>query len=154
MQPLQYPTDELKGGLVGILPSNAALLWFSPLVMKNSPLLQDFDDFLEKITNVFGETDKTRMEATKNCSLQQQLQATFICAAEFLQLTCDIDWNNNALIGAFRWGLRDDVKDLLLNLPNPITLSKTILQAMHCDNHLFERPPSMRTAIYNWTISS
>jgi hypothetical protein len=32
-----------------------------------------------------------------------------------------------------------DVKDLLLTMLNPTTLSQAIAQAMHCDNRLFER---------------
>jgi hypothetical protein len=47
-------------------------------------------------------------------------------ATNFRQLACDIDWDNNALISVFRWGLRDDVKYLLLNLPDPLTLTEAI----------------------------
>jgi hypothetical protein len=46
--------------------------------------------------------------------------------------------DDNVLISAFRWGLRDDVKDLLFNLSDPLTLTKTIIQAVRCNNRLFE----------------
>jgi hypothetical protein len=39
----------------------------------------------------------------------------------------------------FRWGLRDDIKTLLLNLPKPTTLSEAIIQAIDYDNRLFEQ---------------
>jgi len=71
MQPLRYPTEESQVGLIGTLLSRIALLWFSPLVEKDSPLLQDFHDFFEEFTNIFGETDKERMTTTKIRSLQQ-----------------------------------------------------------------------------------
>ena len=45
----------------------------------------------------------------------------------------------------FYWGLRDDVKDLLLSLPNPQTLNEAISQAMKCDNRLFQRRQDQRT---------
>lgn len=145
MQPLRYPTGEIQVGLIGTLLSGTALSWFSPLVEKNSPLLQDLDDFLEEFTNTFGETDKARTATTKLRSLQQRSRAASVYAAEFRQLACDVDWDDNALISTFRWGLRDDVKDLLLNLPDPTTLSEAITQAVRCDNRLFERRQERRS---------
>ncbi len=56
-----------------------------------------------------------------------------------------MDWDDNALISAFRWGLRDDVKDLLLNLPDPITLSEAITQAVVADATLEARLRQDRT---------
>ena len=44
----------------------------------------------------------------------------------------------------FRWGLRDDIKTLLLNLPKPTTLSEAITQAIDCDNRLFEQRQERR----------
>jgi hypothetical protein len=43
------------------------------------------------------------------------------------------------LIDQFRFGLRDDVQDLLLTLPDPSSFSEAITQAIRCDNRLFER---------------
>ena len=87
---------------------------------------------------MFGETDKVRTSTTKLRSLRQAAHAASIYAADFRQLACDVNWDDNALIDAFRWGLRDDVKDLLLNLPNPVSLSEAVMQAVRCDNRLFE----------------
>ena len=36
------------------------------------------------------------------------------------------------------WGLKDDVKDQLLSLPDPWTLNETINEAIKCDNHLIQ----------------
>lgn len=145
MQPMRYPTEETQVGLIGTLLSGTALSWFSPLVEKDSPLLQDFGSFLEEFTNTFGETDKERTATTKIRSLQQRSRAASVYAAEFRQLACDVDWDDKALISAFRWGLRDDVKDLLLNLTDPTTLSEAITQAVRCDNRLFERRQERRS---------
>ena len=49
----------------------------------------------------------------------------------------------------FHWGLRDDVKDLLLSLSDPQTLSEAISQAVKCDNRLFQRRQDQRS----WTSS-
>jgi hypothetical protein len=54
-------------------------------------------------------------------------------------LACDINWDEEALMSQFHWGLRDDVKDLLLSMPDPQTLNEAISQAVKCDNWLFQR---------------
>jgi hypothetical protein len=38
----------------------------------------------------------------------------------------------------FHWGLRDDVKDLLLSMRDPQTLNEAISQAVKYDNWLFQ----------------
>ncbi len=43
------------------------------------------------------------------------------------------------MIDQFRYGLRDDVQDLLLTLADPSSFSETINQAIRCNNRLFER---------------
>ena len=88
---------------------------------------------------MFGEIDRIQTAITKLCSLRQEARTALVYAVDFCQLACDIDWDGNAFISAFRWRLRDNVKDLLLNLPDPISLSKVVAQAVHCDNQLFER---------------
>jgi hypothetical protein len=44
----------------------------------------------------------------------------------------------------FRWGLCDDIKTLLLNLPKPTTLSEAITEAIDYDNRLFEQRQERR----------
>jgi hypothetical protein len=59
-------------------------------------------------------------------------------AFEFRQLTCDILWDEIAFMRQFQFGLHNDVKDLLLTMLNPMTLSQTTTQIVQCDNNLFE----------------
>jgi hypothetical protein len=47
------------------LLSTAALLWFAPLLEKNSLLLEDLDDFVIEFSDTFGETDRVRTATTK-----------------------------------------------------------------------------------------
>lgn len=57
-----------------------------------------------------------------------------------------MDWESEmALIRQFQWGLREDVKDLLLTLPDAITLSEAITQVVRCDNRLFLRKQERKT---------
>jgi hypothetical protein len=83
---------------------------------------------LEEFSRTFGERDWALIATTKLRTLQQRSRPASAYVAEFQQLACDLDWNDTALITMFRWGLRDDIKTLLLNLPKPTTLSEALLK--------------------------
>ena len=54
-----------------------------------------------------------------------------------------------ALVRQFHWGLKEDIKDLLLTMPNESTLPKAIFQAIKCNNRLFERRHNKRLGSQN-----
>lgn len=137
LQPERYPTEESRVGLVGTLLTGQALSWFAPLFEKRSSILNNFETFLEAFAEAFGEHDKVRWATTKIRSLRQGMRSTSVYASDFRQLVCDINWDEEALMSQFYWGLRDDVKDLLLTLPDPRTLNEAISQAVKCDIRLF-----------------
>jgi hypothetical protein len=137
LQPERYPTEEARVGLVGTLLTGQALSWFAPLFEKRSPILSNFESFLEAFAEAFGEHDKVRWATTKIRSLRQGARSASVYASDFRQLASDINWGEEALVSQFYWGLRDDVKDLLLTLPDPQTLNEAISQAVKCDNRLF-----------------
>jgi hypothetical protein len=145
LQAERYPTEESRVGLVGTLLTGQALSWFAPLFEKRSPILNNFETFLEAFAEAFGEHDKTRWATTKIRSLRQGTRSVSVYASDFRQLACDINWDEEALMSQFYWGLRDDVKDLLLSLPDPQTLNEAISQAVKCDNRLFQRRQDQRT---------
>ncbi len=99
---------------------------------------------MEEFSKTFGERDRALIAITKLRTLQQRSRPASAYVAEFQQLACDFDWNDTALITMFRWGLRDDIKTLLLNLPKPTILSEAITQAIDCDNRLFEQRQERR----------
>jgi uncharacterized membrane protein YgcG len=113
-------------------------LWFVLLLEKDSLLFKDLYNFLTELNVTFGKTNRVQTVTTKIHSLCQRSRPPSVYITDFCQLTCDVDWDDNTLISAFWWGLRDDVKDLFLNLLDPLTLTKVIMQAMRCDNRLFE----------------
>jgi hypothetical protein len=88
---------------------------------------------------VFGDSDKARTLANKLRRLQQGTRSAIVYASKFRQLACDVNWGEAALIDQFRYGLRDDVQDLLLTLADPSSFNEAITQAIRCDNRLFER---------------
>ena len=60
-------------------------------------------------------------------------------------MACDINWDEEALMSQFYWGLKDDVKNLLLPLPDLQTLNEANNQAVKCDNRLFQRRQDQRS---------
>ena len=138
LQPQRYGDGLRQVGLVGTLLSGPAQAWFAPLVETSSPLLEDFPAFLAELEATFGETDRRRTTLNKIYALEQGSRATSVYASEFRQLACDVNWDDQALADHFRRGLRSNVKNLLLNFPEPTSLSQAISQAVHCDNRLFE----------------
>jgi len=139
LHPDVYATEINQVGLIGTLLTGTALAWFAPLVEQSSPLLQDFDAFVSELEATFGESDKANVSANKIRTLRQGSRPASTYASEFRQLSSDLAWNEPALISQFRSGLRDDVKDLMLTMSDPITLSEAVAQAIRCDNRLFER---------------
>ena len=114
---------------------------------QRSSILNNFDTFLAAFSEAFGEHDKIRWTTTKVRSLRQGSRSASLYASEFRQLVCDINWGEEALMSQFQWGLTDDVKYLLLSLPDPQTLNEAISQAVKCDNRLFQRRQDRRSWI-------
>ena len=54
--PSQYHTDVSRVGLVGTLLSDSALAWFAPLLENESPLRNNFEEFLSEFKACFGVT--------------------------------------------------------------------------------------------------
>ena len=139
LHPHRYPDDSTQVGLIGSLLIGTALAWLAPLIESNDAILRNFPVFVHEFEATFGEADKAQVAANKIRLLVQGNRAASTYASEFRQLSCDLAWNDEALISQFRTGLRSDVKDLLLTLPDPDTLTEAIAQAVRCDNRLFER---------------
>ena len=140
MHPSRYPTDASRVGLVGTLLSGSALAWFAPLLEKESPLLNSFEEFISEFKACFGDTDSIRTAINKIRRLRQGDRPASAYAADFRLLAADIPWDDQALMEQFRYGLRNDVKDLLLTFPEePKSLTEAISRAVRCDNRLFER---------------
>ncbi|KAH7443388.1 hypothetical protein KP509_02G032100 [Ceratopteris richardii] len=139
MQPDRYPDEASKVGFIGTLLYGQALSWFTPILEKDMVVLHDYEGFLRELIATFGDADTSRVAETKLRKLRQGNRPASTYASEFRQLIRDLTWHEDYFISQFRWGLRDDVKDLLLTMPEVKTLNEYINQAIQCDNRLFER---------------
>ena len=140
MHPSRYPTDISRVGLVGTLLSGSTLAWFAPLLEKESPLLNNFEEFLSEFKAFFGDTDNIRTTINKIRRLRQGDRPASAYATDFCLLASNMPWDDQALMEQFRYGLRNDVKDLLLTfLEEPKSLIEAISCAVRCESRLFER---------------
>src|SRR5918997_1114206 len=138
LYPSRYPDGFTQVAFIGTLLSGNARSWFALLLEKDSPILYNLEAFMERFIAAFGDSDRERVAERKIQNLRQGSRSAAIYAAEFQQLTCDLDWNDKAYMTRFRYGLKDDVKNLLITMPRVDTLEELISQAIICDNRLFE----------------
>jgi hypothetical protein len=124
LQPERYPTKQSRVGLIGTLLTGQALSWFAPLFEKRAPVLNNFEAFLATFAEAFEDHDEARSTTTKIYILRQGTHPPSVYMSDFRLLACDINWDKEVLMSQFHWRLRDDVKDLLLSMPNLQTLNE------------------------------
>ena len=149
LYPFRYPDGFTQVAFIGTLLSGNARSWFAPLLEKDSPVLYNLEASMKRFTTAFGDSDREGVAERKIQNLRQGSRSAAIYAAEFQQLTCDLDWNDKAFMTRFRYGLRDDVKNLLITMPKVDTLEELISQAIICDNRLFELRQERRSSWRN-----
>ena len=131
IHPFRYLIDASLVRLVGTLLSGTALAWFAPLLEKESPFINNFEDFITEFKAIFGYTDSVRMAINKIQRLHQGDFPSSAYVADFRPLTTDIPWDDQALMEQFRYGLCNYVKDLLLTFPKePKSLTEAISRVM------------------------
>ena len=122
--PTRYLTDASRVRLVCTLLTGIALSLFAPLPETNSPLLNNFEEFIKEFKACAGDTDGARTTINKIRTLHQGNQPTSAYTTNFRLITSDIPWDEQALMEKFCSNLRSDVKDLLLTfLEDPESLT-------------------------------
>ena len=66
MHPSRYPIDASRVGLIGMLLSGSALAWFAPLLEKQSPLLNNFEDLLASLKPALEISTTSGRRSTKS----------------------------------------------------------------------------------------
>ena len=109
-----------------MLLKGTTLAWFAPFLEKKSSLLHDFDGFIKEFQSSFGDTDAVRRAPTSF----EDYANDIALLQHILKLIFE-----EALMDPFRYGLFNDVKDLLLTLHEDLkSLVKAISRAFWCDN--------------------
>ena len=85
------------------------LALFAPLLENKSPILDNFDTFINEFQCTWGDTDSVRTMMNKMQRLSQGDWAILAYTTYFHLLACDIPWDEIALMDLFRSGLCNDV---------------------------------------------
>jgi hypothetical protein len=94
MHPSRYPINASQIGLIGTLLSGSALAWFASLLEKQSPLLNNYKEFISEFKAFFEDTDNIRTTINKIRRLRQGDHPPSAYAADFSLLASDISVAN------------------------------------------------------------
>src|SRR2546421_18914 len=87
-----YVIGRDRVGLIGSLLTKAAQSWFTPLVEKNSLVLDNYEEFLRQFEAIFGEHDRSWVAARKIKNMWQGNRSAATYAANFQQIQSELDW--------------------------------------------------------------
>jgi Domain of unknown function (DUF4939) len=146
LYPNSYPTDALQVGLVCSLLSGTAADWLATMTQREPlpAMFQDIRLFIEKLAEVFGEHDAQVTADSKIRSLRQTHVNVQEYNVAFRKLALVLGWNSTALVSQYRWGLRDDLKNLLMSIQYPNSLDGIMTSAVLCSNRLIEQSNAAR----------
>ena len=139
-QKSRFQTENQKVIYAATFLRGAAFSWFQPYTEKseNEPLLNNFDLFVNELYSMFGDPNQIASAERQLKKLKQKGPAANY-ASDFRRIAALVEWNDAALRNQFYEGLKDDVKDFLVNYDTPSSLNDYITLAIKVDNRLFDR---------------
>ena len=145
---------EAKIITTGGLLEGKALDWFNPLferkmesINNNVPTpseMINWTSFQEALSARFGPVDPAIDAGNKIQKLRQGSTPASSYATDFGTIAADLEWNDSALMHAYRNGLSDAVKDELVHYDYPVSLQAMVKLSIKIDNRLFERRQEFR----------
>lgn len=120
--------------------------WYQAIRSSNPTLLNDFNALIKDFRSHFGDSD---LESTAYRKIKA-LRQTGSCAAyasRFRELVVYLDWTDKSKIAAFREGLKDSVRDLLITVrPKPTIFDEFVKICVEIDNAVHENELDKRHA--------
>lgn len=139
LQPSRYNADRSKTGLIGSLCVGDALSWYRTLQENDSPLLQNFNDFVTEFFAHFGDPYVQDNARRQLLSLSQGRQSASAYAAKFRRIASDTGFDDQSLRYHFERGLNQDVrKAIAVNDQEFEQLTDFIKYSIRVDNRLYE----------------
>ena len=151
----RYSTDEIKIRFIGTLLEKDPLSWFRSLIERKSmSLTAELDDesssetdilanyslFITTFKALYDDPHAKRHAQAAIKRLKQGKGSVVSYSAKFRRIAQDTCFDSQALLDIFRYGLNDDVKDVLASsLFEPEKLEDFIHFCIKIDNRLFDR---------------
>ena len=137
-QASRYRTDGARVALIMSSLAGRALDWAVAAVGRNPRLSSCLPDFLEEFRRVFDHPSQGADAAGRLHSLQQGSRGVADYTLEFRTLAAESGWDDAALRSAYRRGLSEELKDLLVR-DHPSSLNELSTLAHRLDDRLRER---------------
>ena len=138
-RPNQFHDDSAKVRFLMSYMLGKPLEWVSLLRKNNSPLLNNYDDFVKELKSNFGDyTTQAVVANSKLCSLRQRKSGfVFEYIAEFQRIAQYSDFNESAKIYMFIKGLKHSLREKLAIVdPNPRSLERLTTTILNIESLL------------------
>ncbi len=136
-KPNQFNNDAAKIRFLMSYMLGKPLEWVSCLRRNNSPLLTNYNDFVNELKSNFGDyTSQAVVANSKLCNLHQKKSGyVFEYIAEFQRVAQYSDLNESAKIYMFIKGLKYSLREKLAIVePNPTSLDKLTTTVLHIES--------------------
>lgn len=149
LQPKKYPDARTKVLYAALRLKGNAFAWFEPTLtdfLKNGTTNSDtetqqifhgFANFESAIKMVFGVANEDRAAERVIYQIRQKGSAAQYYA-QFKQVASKLKWEDNALKAAYYAGLKDEVKDKMID-DVPTDYPEMVEKSIEIDNRLYER---------------
>ena len=137
-QPFRFRTDSARDALIMSTLTGRALDWAIAAVRQNPRLSNNLAEFLEEFRRVFDHPTQGSDAAGRLHTLCQGTRSVADYTLEFRTLAADSGWDDAALRSAYRRGLSEELKDLLVR-DQPTSLNDLATLAHRLDDRLRER---------------
>ena len=139
-QSYRYMSAESKVAKIVSLLSGRALEWAVASLKKTPSYYSDYSAFLSEFRLVFDHPAVTADSESRLLRISQASRSVAEYAVEFRILAAGCDWNDNALMSAFRAGLNETVRDKIFREKTP-SLASLITSALEVDDYLRSKRP-------------
>lgn len=137
-QPSRYSSSEARVAFIISLLSGRALHWAVASLEKDSFLSSRYDLFVKEFRLVFDHPSDGADSASKLLTISQGARSVADYAVEFRILAAESRWDDAALMCAFRRGLNDSIKDLIIR-DQPECFASLVQLTLQVDDRLRER---------------
>ncbi|XP_068388572.1 retrotransposon Gag-like protein 3 isoform X2 [Eschrichtius robustus] len=135
-----YPTEAALVSFVGNRFSGEAGKWFQPLVDIQSPLLEQFESFIQVLQDTFDNPENMEDANHRIRKLCQGEDHVHQYATHFHIIAQELNWDESTLCIQFQEGLASSIRDEL-SRTNPATnLSDLITQCITLEEKLSGKP--------------
>ena len=140
--PDRFNADESKISYAGSFLRGPAYDWFRPHVdrLTGKTTFMNYEAFIIALGSAWDDPDAIATAERKLLNLKQGNEPCSVYHAKFSSLMAILKWDTPAQVSHFKRGLRDELKDLLVSIPDqPTTFDDYVKLCIKLDNRWHAR---------------